>query len=163
MGEITQVKYRTIKNRKASLSLGNGQVNMAPLQNKLRPVKICLKRILKDFPPKQTRYNITFLTLKNKIKSGQRNSSKFYCSVSCLCKCDNFILNYLNQLTFKEDIQYYCICSPLKFYINLTKDEEDQYIAKYKTLLRKSENKLKKLEGIQHFWIRHLRSIILRC
>lgn len=52
MGEITQVKYRTIKNRKASLSLGNGQVNMAPLQNKLRPVKICLKRILKDFPPK---------------------------------------------------------------------------------------------------------------
>lgn len=34
MGEMTQVKYRTIKNRKASLSLGNGQVNKVPLQNK---------------------------------------------------------------------------------------------------------------------------------
>lgn len=56
MGEITQVKYRTIKNRKASLPLGNGQVNMIPLQNKSKPGKICLKRTLKDFPPKYTRY-----------------------------------------------------------------------------------------------------------
>ena len=39
MGEITQVKYKTIKNRKASISLGNGQVNMVPLQNKSKPVK----------------------------------------------------------------------------------------------------------------------------
>lgn len=73
MGKITQVKYRTIKNRKASLSLGNGQVIMAPLQNKSRPVKICLKRTLKDFPPKYTRYNMTFLTLKSKIKSDLEN------------------------------------------------------------------------------------------
>jgi len=55
MGEIPEVKYRTIKNRKASPSLGNGQVNMVPLQNKLKPVKICLKRTLKNFPLKYTR------------------------------------------------------------------------------------------------------------